>query len=193
MKPVRHLLLTTALAALVLAGCATPGTQATVQSFSQLQTLPPNPSYRFERLPSQVGQPMQDQLEAAADAPLFRAGLRRDDASPKYAVQVRAGIDALAGPSPGWGSSLGIGIGGGGRGGGVGIGLGFPIGGSAPRQMQRVDVLVRELASGRTVYESNATGDGSVPTTALVDAALQGFPNPPPGPRTVPLAPAQPR
>lgn len=193
MKRARHFLFATALAAVFLAGCATPGTEATVQAFSQLQALPPSPSYRFERLPSQVGQPAQDQLEAAADAPLFRAGLRRDDASPRYAVQVRAGIDALAAPAPGWGSSLGIGVGGGGRGGGVGIGLGFPIGGSAPRQVQRVDVLVRELASGRTVYESNATGDGSIPTTALVDAALQGFPNPPPGPRTVPIATAAPR
>jgi hypothetical protein len=186
----RRTLLLTATLALLVAACATPGSEATVQAFSQLQALPPNPTYRFERLPSQVGQPLQDQIEAAADGPLFRAGLRRDDAAPRYAVQVRSGIDALATPSPGWGSSVGIGIGGGGRGGGVGIGLGIPIGGSAPRQVQRVDVLVRELASGRTVFESNASGDASIPTVALVEAALQGFPNPPRGLRTVPLATA---
>ncbi len=172
----------------LLAGCATPGSEATVQSFSSLAALPADPTYRFERLPSQAGQPGQLQLEAAADAPLARAGLRRDDAAPRYAVQVRSTTESFGYPASGVGTSVGIGIGSGGYS-GIGIGLGIPIGGP-PRQVQRVDVTVRELASGRTVYESTASGDGRASPAALLEAALQGFPNPPPGPRRVGLVPA---
>src|SRR3954469_3440620 len=74
----------------LLAGCASTYTlDSTVQSFSHIGALPQPATYRFERLLSQqdVGQP---QLEAFADPALNAAGLRRDDASPRFSVQVMA-------------------------------------------------------------------------------------------------------
>ena len=79
------------LAAVTLSGCATGYLlDNNVQSFSSLPSLPPQPTYRFERLPSQQAAPGQTQLEALADPALFKAGLRRDDAMPQYSVQVSA-------------------------------------------------------------------------------------------------------
>ena len=80
-----------AVAALALSGCATGYLlDNTVQSFSQLPALPAQPTYRFERSLSQQVDPAQQALEALADPALHRAGLRRDDASPRYSVQVLA-------------------------------------------------------------------------------------------------------
>lgn len=174
-----------------LSGCAAGYLlENNVQSFSGVAALPANPSYRFERLPSQQAAGAQSQLEALADAPLFRAGLRRDDAAPRYSVQVSARVQRALSPwaDPwdwGWGGGFGF------SGGGVGIGFGSPF----PRMEQpwyqrEVAVIVRELASNRVVYESRAASDGpwldnNAVLSAMFDAALQGFPNAPPGPRRV--------
>ncbi|HZY18853.1 MAG TPA: hypothetical protein VFE82_10250 [Ramlibacter sp.] len=191
----RLLLLPAVVLAATLAGCATPGTnEATVQAFSGLQALPSPATYRFERLPSQAGQPSQLQVEALADPALHRAGLRRDDAAPRFAVQVSAPVEQTAAPGAFGGSSVGVGLGVGGGGGGVSLGIGslFPPF-SQPRTVQHVNVLVRELASGRVVFESRASAPGLGDTqmlTGLIDAALQGFPNPPAGARRVGLGTA---
>lgn len=184
-----------ALAAALLAGCASYRMDNTVQAFSGLQVLPPNPTYRFERLPSQVGQPGQDQLEAMADPVLARVGLRRDDASPRYAVQVNASFQPSQSPWPEPGlSSVGVGLGVGGHGGGIGLGFGglFPGGMQQPWYQRQVNVLLRDIASGRVVFESHVNNSGpwldpraAVP--AMLDVAMQGFPNPPPGLRQVDL------
>ena len=77
----------------LLSGCATSYVlDNNVQAFSSLPAVPPNPTYRFERLPSQAALPAQTQLEAMADPALFNAGLRRDDAAPRYSVQVSARV-----------------------------------------------------------------------------------------------------
>ncbi|HEY1228642.1 MAG TPA: DUF4136 domain-containing protein, partial [Ramlibacter sp.] len=192
-------------AAGTLSGCASYRMNNTVQAFSGLQGLPANPTYRFERLPSQAAQPGQDQLEALADPVLHRAGLRRDDAAPQYGVTITATVNQSASPWPDPGfASLGLGIGG--RGGGVGFGVGGPFFGmQQPWYMRQVGVLLRDIASGRVVFESHANSDGpwidpQAAIPAMLDAALQGFPNPPPGlrqvdlnlgaPRTVSAAPA---
>ena len=179
----------------LLAGCASYRMDNTVQAFSGLQVLPPNPTYRFERLPSQVGQPMQDQLEAQADPVLYRAGLRRDDASPRYAVLVNASFQQAQSPWPEPGmSSVGIGLGVGGHGGGIGLGVGglFPGGMQQPWYQRQVSVLLRDIASGRVVFETHANNSGpwldpAAAVGAMLDAAMQGFPNPPPGVRRVDL------
>jgi hypothetical protein len=179
----------------LLAGCASYRMDNTVQAFSGLQVLPPNPTYRFERLPSQVGQPMQDQLEAQADPVLHRAGLRRDDATPRYAVLVNASFQQSQSPWPEPGmSSVGVGLGLGGRGGGIGLGVGglFPGGMQQPWYQRQVSVLLRDIASGRVVFESHANNSGpwldpAAAVGAMLDAAMQGFPNPPPGVRRVDL------
>jgi hypothetical protein len=182
------------LVAATLGGCASYRMNNTVQAFSGLQALPANPTYRFERLPSQAAQPGQDQLEALADPVLHRAGLRRDDAAPRYAVQVTAGMQQSASPWPEPGStSIGVGLGVGGGRGGVGLGIGglFP-GMQQPWYMRQVGVLVRDLPTGRVVFESRANSDGpwldpAAAIPAMLEAAMQGFPNPPPGLRNVDL------
>ena len=85
----RLLALCLSAATVLLAGCATSYVlDNTVQSFSSMAALPAAPTYRFERLPSQQA-PDQVQLEIMADAALHKAGLRRDDANPRYSVQVK--------------------------------------------------------------------------------------------------------
>lgn len=184
-----------AAAALVLAACATGyRLDNQVQSFSQLPALPAQPTYRFERTLSQQADPAQQALEVLADPALHRAGLRRDDSAPRYSVQVSARaertLSPYADPWDRWGWPGGWGVGFGGRGIGIGFGGPFPRGGDAYWIHREVSVTVRELASSRVVYETRAVTDGpwldsqSV-LPAMFDAAMQGFPNPPQGPRRV--------
>ena len=196
MKPISRALGAALLAtsALVLSGCATGYLlDNQVQSFSSLPALPAPATYRFERLPSQQN-PQQGQLEALADGPLFRVGLRRDDAAPRYAVQVSARVQRVLSPyadpwdwGPGWGWGWGIGA----HHRGVGIGFGGPFGRMDQPWFQReVSVIVREIANNRVVYETRAANDGpwmdnNSVLPAMFDAALNGFPNPPQGPRRV--------
>jgi hypothetical protein len=180
-------------AAWLLAGCATSYLlDNTVQSFSNLPSLPAQAGYRFDRLPLQQS-PGQAQLEAWADPALHAAGLRRDDANPHYAVQVTGRLDATVSPwddpwrRGGWGG-WGIGM----RHHGFGFGVGGPWGpmGDSPWYHREVAVIVRELPGNRVVFESHATNDGPwldnvAVFPAMFSAAMQGFPNPPAGPRQV--------
>jgi hypothetical protein len=179
--------------AAMLAACAAPPPQATVQVFALAAQLAPGTTYRHERLPSQANRPDQAATEGVADAALARAGLRRDDARPRLAVQVTVSQDAV-GYGPAWGSPswVGVGIGGGSWGGGwggssVGIGLNFPVGGTPVYPSQRVDVLLRDLASGQVVFQSQASSNSGASAASLLEAALRDFPNVPPGTRVVPL------
>ncbi|HSV55255.1 MAG TPA: DUF4136 domain-containing protein [Burkholderiaceae bacterium] len=162
-----------------------------VQSFSQLTALPAPPTYRFERLPSQQA-PGQAQLEVAADAALHKAGLRRDDANPRYSVQISGQMQRVlspwAHPWDGWGWG-GFGFGYHHRGVGIGLGGPFPRM-ESPWYQRDVAVIIRELASNRVVYETRASNagpwmDSAAVFPALFEAAMQGFPTPPPGPRIV--------
>jgi hypothetical protein len=59
-----------------------------------------------------------------------------------------------------------------------------------PYYQRTVSLVIRDAASGRVVYETRAAHDGrwnSTPAlwTAMLDAALQGFPAPPTGVRQV--------
>lgn len=179
----------------LLSGCAsTYLLDNQVQSFSQLQGLPAQPSYRFERSLSQQADPAQQALEALADPALHKAGLRRDDAQPRYSVQVSARTEQRLSPYadpwwPGWGGWGGWGVGFGGRHWGLGLGGPWPRG-ESPWYHREVTVVVRELATNRVVFETHAVNDGpwmdnrSV-LPAMFEAAMQGFPNPPAGPRRV--------
>ncbi|MEO7549183.1 MAG: DUF4136 domain-containing protein [Ramlibacter sp.] len=171
-----------ALAALVLSGCAGGYLlESNVQAYTSLPAVPANPNYRFERLPSQQNLPAQTQLEQLADPALYRAGLKRDDAAPRFSVLVSARVQRTLSP---WADPWEWG-------GGWGGGFGGPF----PRMEQpwfqrEVAVIVRELGSGKVVFESRAASDGpwlDNPTVlaAMFDAALQGFPNPPAGVRRV--------
>jgi hypothetical protein len=197
MKSVLRSVAIMGIAAVLLAGCATSyRLDNTVQAFSGLQALPASPTYRFERLPSQVAQPGQDQLEALADPALFKAGLRRDDATPKYTVLVTARVTRVISPwTDPWGYPygwrMGVRYGGWGPRWGLGAGFGGPLPyNDQPWFIREVGVLVRDVGSNKVVFESHASNDGpwldnSVALAAMYDAALQGFPNPPQGPRRV--------
>ncbi|TFY99130.1 DUF4136 domain-containing protein [Ramlibacter humi] len=185
-----------ALAAVLLSGCAAGYLMDnTVQSFSGLQGgLPNAPTYTFERLPSQANQPSHELVEKLADPALFKAGLRRDDASPRYTVQVSARIQRAVSPwadpwDPwgGWGGSFAYG--------GPRAGFGLGWGGPFPRMDQawfqrEVNLLVRERAGNKVVYETRAVNEGpwldnDTAIAAMFEAALQGFPTPPAGARRV--------
>jgi hypothetical protein len=189
MKSALRALALAGIAAVLLAGCATSyRLDNTVQSFSGLQALPANPTYRFERLPSQVAQPGQDQLEALADPALFNAGLRRNDATPNFSVLVTARVTRVLSPWPDpWGYPYGWGWGY--RGWGPYWGPPYPYS-DQPWFIREVGVLVRDIGSNKVVFESHANSDGpwlDSPTAlaAMFQAAMQGFPNPPQGPRRV--------
>lgn len=180
------------LAAVALSGCATGYLlDNQVQSFSHLTAVPAPATYRFDRLPSQQADPAQAALEALADPALHRAGFRRDDAAPRYGIQVSARTSRMlspyADPWDSWGGGWGMGFGG--R--GIGIGFGMPFGRmESPWYHREVSIIVRELAGNRVVYETHASNDGpwldnNAVLPAMFDAALQGFPAPPAGPRRV--------
>ena len=173
--------------ALWLSGCASTYTlDNRVQSFSQLADFSTPAAYRFERLPSQE-HVNQAQLEALVDPVLYQAGFRRDDANPRYSVSVSASIVRVLSPwaDPWWN--------GGGWGYGYGRHYGFYgmwSGMDYPWYHRTVAVIIRELSSNRVVYETRAMNDGpwsdhANVLTAMFQAAMQGFPVPPPGPRVV--------
>lgn len=181
--------------AAMLTACAAPPPQATVQVFTPAVSLPSGTTYRYTRLPSQVSRPDLAAMEGVADAALARAGLRRDDAGGRFAIELMVTQDAVAyGYGPAWGGpQVGVGIGGGSWGGwsgsSVGIGLSFPIGGGTTVvPSQRADVLLRDLANGQVVFQSQASGNAGVSAPMLVDAALRNFPHVPPGTHVLPLA-----
>lgn len=181
----------TVAAVLALSGCAgTFKLDNDVRSFSSLSAVPANPTYRFERLPSQQND-LQASVEAWADPALFRAGLKRDDAAPRYSVQVSARVQRMlspwADPWDGW------------AGGGVGVGVSVGVGAAwmspfgrmeQPWWRREVSVILRELATQKVVYETHAVSDGpwgdnAAVLPAMFDAALQGFPVAPTGVRKI--------
>lgn len=192
-----------------LSGCATRWVvDSDVQSFSNLPAadLSAGATYRFERLPSQqdgAGARGAEALEAMATPALEGAGLKRDDAAPRYSAQIGARVTPALSPwadpwfSAGWGP--GPRYGGWGPGYGYGYGRGWYGGGwygpafappANPWYLREVSVVLRDLASNKVVYETRARNDGPYNLDAAVlpvmfQAALQGFPTPPQGERRV--------
>jgi hypothetical protein len=183
-----------------LTGCATSWVvDSNVKSFSALGTVPPGATYRFDRLPSQQADgARQDSLEAMAGAALDQVGLRRDDARPQYNAQIGARV--TAGLSP-WADPWlydgpwGYGYGGYGYYGRHWYGGGW-YGGpmfaqpANPWYDREVSIVLREVGTNKVVYETRARNDGPYTSSAAIlpvmfQAALQGFPNPPPGERRV--------
>ena len=186
-----------------LAGCATSYVvDNNVQSYAKAP-IPPGATYRFERLPSQqANDAAQSDLETLAEPSLAAAGLRRDDASPRYTVQVSARSQLELSPwadpwfdgpgwGPGWGPRWGVGLGYG-RPGWYGGGWWGP-GALPPNQTwygREVSIVMRSLPDRQVVYETHARNDGPYPDTrrilpVMFHAALQGFPNPPQAVRRV--------
>jgi hypothetical protein len=199
--------LTAVLASLLLlglGGCAMPRMiDSDVQSFVSGATPARPASYRFERLPSQTDAAAQDQLEALAAVALAKveltaaplvsgaiAGTAAAAPSARYAVQVSAQINAIESPygSPGMGFFMGHRQGryAGGFGGFGSLGLSL----EPSWYRHSVHILMRDSQGGQPVYESSASFDGPWADSGnllpvILDAALQGYPNPPAGPRKV--------
>lgn len=156
----------------------------------------PGTTYRFERLPSQQAlQPgpsemSQDQLEAIAIQKLERLGLVHQPDAALLTVQL--GMTAVVQPASygqglfgGPGVSLGTGSG------GSFIGLSFPVMRyEPPLYMRELSVVMRDSRNHAVQYETRARhsgiwSDGRAVWPAMLDAALNGFPNPPAGARRV--------
>jgi hypothetical protein len=196
--------LVTALAALVLAGCGTGPriVDGRVQSFATPGAVTTPATYRLERLPSQQG-PAFDPIAALAEQALARAGLRRDDAKPQLLAQIGVQADTVPradpwgypygphgalggfGPSPwAWGGGL--------HGRGRGVGGLWGMGAPTPLYRRAVSLVLRSARDQTVVYETSAVHEDvwvKDPGVygVLFDAALQGFPAPPAGPRQVRL------
>ena len=197
--------------AIVLSGCAgTRVIDSNVQAFSTLDKVGEPATYRFDRLPSQAANPQgQAQLEAIAEGALARVGLQRDDTGPRFGVEVDTRVhrnmpnpwnDPWFGPwggpwGPGWGPAWGGGWGGGPWGRhyhpAFGSPWGPPMAFMEPSTFVReVHVVMRDLSSQKVVFESRAVneslwlGDEAM-LSAMFDAALKGFPQPPQGVRNV--------
>ncbi|MDP3829213.1 MAG: DUF4136 domain-containing protein [Polaromonas sp.] len=186
----------------LLGGCAsTRMVGSEVNSFARWTPAPPAPgsSYRFERLPSQQADISQARLEGLAQAALARVGLQHNPQAASLSVQVSASSQPMLrsrwdGSYYPYGSPnifIGGGSGGGGSSVGFGFGMGFPLGGmETPIYRREVSIVMRELRSNVAVYETRAVSeepwlDTDPVLSAMLDAALRGFPVPPAGPRRI--------
>ena len=166
-----------------------------VTAFPKWTAAPPGPgtSYRFERLPSQQNlAAQQDAVEADARTALAKVGMELNPAVARYSVQVVASTQIIERGYPGYDGIFGgpgLFLGGGNR--GLGFGLSFPMRFPEPTYFKReLSMLMRELISQQVVFETRAFHDGVWSDTqavfpAMMDAALRGFPEPPPGTRRI--------
>ena len=160
-----------------------------VTAFSKA-AIAPGSTYRFERLPSQqVDAARQDQIEAMVQAALDKVKLQRVGDAPgspaaRYSVQLT--LTMLGGGA----GSVSVTIGSGPYWSGWG---GTPYGYAhlaPPYYVRDIALLLRDTTSNQLVYEMRARHEGpwadsAAVLPAMLDAALQGFPTPPAGPRQV--------
>jgi len=174
-----------------LTGCAsTRLVDSQVNSFAP-HTVPVGSHYRFERLPSQQADAAgQQRLEELAEQALAQVGLVRDDHNATYSVQISASQrvqnPAQERPLLGWHLGWRIGHG--------SVALGhaplFPGLDNQTSYWREVALIMRERHTQVVVYETRASHEGPWSDSeavwpAMLQAALQGFPTPPAGPRNV--------
>lgn len=169
-----------------------------VTAFPRWNGTPPGPgtAYRFERLPSQQAPELQqDRVEAQARTALAKVGMELNPAAARYSVQVvlvSQLLDRLpyeSGRHDGYSLGLpGVFMGGGSR--GASMGMSFPMRFGQPYYKRDLSILMRDLRSQQVVFETRALHEGVWSDTpavlpAMLDAALRGFPEPPPGTRRI--------
>lgn len=183
----------TILAALWLAllgGCAATRLDAVVHTHGQWPPGRAPGSLAFERLPSQMAQPQeQDRLEAETLPALAQAGFRlavageQADVRVQVAARIIQGQVVYTGPYWGpwggpWGSPWG-GPWGGARWGGPGWGWGWGPPPS-PWFLFELALLIVDGRTGQSLYETRAQTDGAAPDdgtwAALALAAMKDFP-----------------
>jgi predicted small secreted protein len=188
--------------ALFMTGCSSMRVvDSDVTAFYNWNGPPPAPAtpYRFERLPSQqaVGSP-HDAVEGLARTALAKVGMELNPPAARYSVQVVANTQIVDrgpygyGPYGGFGFGSGVFLGGGSR--GASVGMSFPIGGGGigepPFFKRDLSIVMRDLRTNQVAFETRALHDGVWGDTlavlpAMLDSALRGFPQPPPGTRRV--------
>lgn len=180
--------------AFFMAGCSTMRlVDSDVTAFSHWSAAPPGPgtAYRFERLPSQLAAgAQQDQVEGLTRTALAKVGMELNPAMARYSVQVVANtlvVERLPYDDFGF-AGPGVFLAGGNR--GASVGLSFPMRFSDPYFKRDLTILMRDLATQQIVFETRALHDGVWSDTlavlpAMLDAALRGFPQPPPGTRRI--------
>ncbi len=205
MKRFLKIILSVTFMGVLLAGCSgLRVVESDVTAFSAWTSAPPGPNtaYRFERLPSQqVQAAQQDLIEGSAIASLAKVGLVIDPAKARLAVTITANTQVAArytGYRYGYGSpNVFLSVGNFGR----SVGFWFPFGGpfsgpfatpfpAAPYYLREIRIQIRDLADQKVVFETTALsdsawGDGYALLPAIIDAALLGFPQPPPGARRI--------
>jgi hypothetical protein len=165
--------------AAALAGCAVPRMiDSDVQSFVGTASAVTGATYKFERLPSQAHNPAQDQIEALATDALAKAGLRRNDATPRYLAQVGVNVEGMRNPNyrPAR-SRLVLGTN------GIWYEQALFMDMENPWYRHQVHLLLREAATGHVAYETTATFDGPWSDTLnllppILEAALRDYPMP---------------
>ena len=187
-----------AVLAFLTVGCSTIRVvDSDVSAFYQWSAAPPAPgtTYRFEKLPSQrVVGAQQDYVENLARTALAKVGMQ-EGAAASYSVQVTVNTLVVERFSPdtlgydGFGfATPGVFLGGGSY--GASLGLSFPMRYSEPYYRRELSLLMRDLASNQVVFETRAVsedvqGDTLRILSAMLDAALRGFPQPPAGTRRI--------
>ena len=199
MKRVLTAIFAVAFTGFFITGCAgLRVVESDVTAFYNWNAAPtaPGTPYRFERLPSQqaVGA-QQDPIEGVARNALAKVGMELNPTTARYSVQVRVNTQVVeqagyGGGYDGFGfAAPGVFLGGGNR--GVGFGLSFPLGYANYAYYRReLTLLVRDLSTSQVVFETRAVNDGRQNETlaalaSMMDAALQGFPQPPAGTRRI--------
>ncbi len=177
-----------ALLTVLLAGCAGPRMiDSEVQSFTGKTAAVKGASYQLERLPSQGADTSRTALEEMAHIALTQAGLQRSDASPRYSIQVTAGVEQYVrevlvperrrwiwrDPFYLWGT-------------------GTMLVAEPSRFRHSVRFILRDRTSGDIVYETSAShesgwADGARVFPVLMQAALRDYPTPASGQRTINL------
>ena len=205
MKTLLKAIFCTAVVSFLLAGCSgLRVVESDVTAFPAWTSAPPGPNtpYRFERLPSQQAlAKQQDLIEGSAVASLAKVGLVIDPAKARLAITITASSQVVA-RNAGYGFgvpnvSLGVGNF------GSSVGVSFPFGGvfgspysAEPYYLREIRIQMRDLTDQKVVFETIAVsdspwGDGYVMLPAIIDAALLGFPQPPPGTRRIKIQTAQ--
>ena len=183
--------------AVLLSGCSTVRlVDSDISTFATpaAQSIAVPITYRFERLPSEQAEGQaRNELEALAQSEFLKVGLQRDDRTPQFSVQLN--VRVVRDPMAPWDDPRYT----------TGYVTPYPTVGrfgtvwrspslnlmfEMPYFRRDVHVVVRRIADNQVVFESRANHDGRWPDDehvlpAMFQAALQGFPNSPQGPRRV--------
>jgi len=181
----RTVLACAAAGAALLAGCAGLNTiRSEVSTFGEWPSARQPGTYAFERLPSQQARAAETEaLESSASAALEKAGFKPADAGRDPDVLVQVGARDSRTVQPLWDDPLWWrgGFGYWRHGPWVSPRWGASVRYDFPRYEREVALLIRDRASGKPLFETRASSEGTTRSdpavmTAMFEAALTDFP-----------------